>query len=315
MLFRIKDYYDYVLSILGNNSITVDLVKEDLQQALQFTIAFYNKYRPKVSSKILTYSGGQREYKLKYEDVFRGIIDVVFEETTGVVVTPFPREYYPWTGLSAVRANTIAEWYSYQDGFRGVFGVTNRWYYDKDSRTLRVFNKNGSRIKYYFIQDRYLFEKSYNVTTSTFTVLLEDNYRRLYNVLPESIFIVLPNGEVYVNDIDNQFVSSSGNVLGTFDPNTSQIALTFPGPLNGSITIEVNEVRSSDFHWFSRYLLGQLANILVSKRTRFGGTLTSIDIGDVSLDVEVLNRYAEEIKTLETECQKWMLDWVLPRSK
>jgi hypothetical protein len=54
---------------------------------------------------------------------------------------------------------------------------------------------------------------------------------------------------------------------------------------------------------------------LVNKRTRFGGKLSNTDLGDVTMDVDVLTRYAEEIKNLEEVAKKWAWEWTMPRMK
>jgi hypothetical protein len=313
--FRIQKGFDYVLTILGDNSITVEITKEDLQQALFFVINTYNKYRPKVFTDVLTLVKGKQDYVLPYEKVFRGIIDVVPEDTLNSVVIPFPREYYPWVGISSINVHSLSEWFAYSRGFKGVLGAGNLWYYDKDRQVLKILREDISQVKYTYIQDRYVLKIEDFVNGNTFVKVLNDGVRRLYNVVPGSIFVEF-DGKVYVSDENGVIKDYNGVIIGHFDFVTSTLNLSFSSTYNNKpIIIEVNELRESDFQWISRYLLGQLANILVSKRTRFGGKLSNTDLGDVTMDVDVLTRYAEEIKNLEEVAKKWAWEWTMPRMK
>lgn len=315
--FTYEDIRDYVLTILGHESITVELTDKDIQEAVALTLNTYNKYRPKIQSAIIPITSSVTDYVLPYERSFRGVIDVIFEDSATTLVLPFPREYYPWTGIYSADISNISEWHAYNRGVRSAVGSGDMWFYDKDSRILRILKRQGSsKVKYYYIQDRYLLQHIVNVTGATYTTTLNNGKERLFNLLPESLQVRY-NNTVYILDATGNLQDKiTGSSLGTYDYATSVLTLNFPTALsNEPIQIDVNEVRSSDFSWFAQFVLGQVVQILASKRTRFGGTLDTTDLSGLALDVEVLERYREKISKLEEEGRRWMLDWITPRSR
>lgn len=309
----------FVLSILGDSDITVELEETDWVSIFERVLARYNKYRPKLIDYPLAIISGKQEYNLKASRVGRGVFDIVFVREMGdAYFALFDSSYFPLNfGGYRLDTGNFLDWKTFHRAQQQVYGTEKDFDFNPDTNLLKIYPKPtiGETVNLVTGHDRYFLETLITSGDGAATTFIDKQLKDsegfpLVNLVPG--IRIVANTEIFRDNKDGTLTSNKGGD-GSINYETGIVTLNFNDvPIAGqTINAEVFELRTSDITWYQDYALA-LAKIIVGyKRRRFSdipGQQASIN-----LDVAIKDDGSEELKELEDSAKNWLVQLLIPR--
>lgn len=324
-----EDIYNYITTMCGGNSISVEFTTEslgagkpsDLDVVIKKATEVYNRYRPKIHEFAFTVVQNIQQYTIPREQIGRGVFRYTPKQAIGDTFKIFPSTYYPINDPRYnIRSDDFMVWKGINATERKIFGTWDDFKYNPDSNTLTVypipqqsFNGTLETLHDRLFTKTLLFKTAGNIQT-TYTARIKNQFNiPILNMVPGNCSLRIGPYEL-MDDYNGNFSSASTEVTGTIDYKTGTVTIVFaqaPSP-NLEAYLSLCEIRTEDYDWFNDYCLAIARIIIGSKRKRFGGKIPGAQT-PIDLDVEIQQQGEDAKKDLEDRARNWMNAWAIPR--
>lgn len=323
-MFTKKDINNHVLTLLGDNSISVEIDDKDWDTIHSNAIDTYNKYRPKVVKVPHTITQGVQNYIIHPDKIGRGVFHIPWKEVTDIPDI-FPNTYTPITnpGSPQVSVTDYLRWKKDLETTKEVSGLNEDFEYNQDTGELTIYPVPYATYltELHTMHNRYFDEidiaKGDNVQTifsGQLSIINFLEYKKFVQILPYKFRFLVGNTEILTDDGKGNLVSNlTGTPIGSISYDTGWYDFTLGTPLQSDKVIKftINELRPNDGKWYMEYCYAVACRIIGNKAKRFSSIPGSQ--GELQLDVDKLQEGIEKQKELEEIAYKWLHEWFIPR--